>query len=539
MSRPNPLMLTLALSCLAVVASASSEPIENSQYDDLVALSREFRAFLAADLDRGVPDYTPAAMAAHGRGLAEFQRRLAAVDVRGWPISGQVDYELVRAEINAADFVNRVLRPWSRDPAFYLVSQGGAGPRMQLSLGTSEPPLAADELAALRTKLRAVPDIYLQARENLNEAAGDLAVIAIHFLPDELAIYDGLLERLAPHHPELIADVQRARGAVTLFGEWLEASREGMTAPAGIGKTNYDWWMKNVQLVPYTWDELIVIMERDYKRAMAALMLEQHRNRDLPPLEPAATEEEYNRRYNFFLEYLLEFMQEEQIFTVPDYLEPRGPRPWAAFPGRLGGSSRDLFEQCEDRNPLPTPLCHEILGHDLDQRRHSRDDRPIRGANRIFAMGMMRSEGLAYALEEIFMHAGLLDEHPRAREINYILMAFRAVRAIADLRLHSNEFDLAESFEFCYEATPNHWMLADGFEVWYEMETTLRWPGWHMGMVIGKKQIMDLIADRAAQLGADFNLRETMDEFFAAGMIPIALTRWEMTGLDDEMARLR
>ena len=29
-----------------------------------------------------------------------------------------------------------------------------------------------------------------------------------------------------------------------------------------------------------------------------------------------------------------------------------------------------------------------------------------------------------------------------------------------------------------------------------------------------------------------------MDEFLAAGIIPIALIRWEMTGLDDEIQKL-
>ena len=64
----------------------------------------------------------------------------------------------------------------------------------------------------------------------------------------------------------------------------------------------------------------------------------------------------------------------------------------------------------------------------------------------------------------------------------------------------------------------------------YEMQTTLRHPGWHTGMVAGKLQFMRLLSDRSAQLGEDFNLRDFMDEFYAAGMIPISLIQWEMTG---------
>ena len=46
-----------------------------------------------------------------------------------------------------------------------------------------------------------------------------------------------------------------------------------------------------------------------------------------------------------------------------------------------------------------------------------------------------------------------------------------------------------------------------------------------------------LLADRALQLGDRFSLKEFHDQFLAAGMIPISLIRWEMTGLDDEVRR--
>jgi hypothetical protein len=46
-----------------------------------------------------------------------------------------------------------------------------------------------------------------------------------------------------------------------------------------------------------------------------------------------------------------------------------------------------------------------------------------------------------------------------------------------------------------------------------------------------------LLADRAMQLGDRCNLKEFHDEFLAAGMIPISLIRWEMTGLHDEVRR--
>jgi hypothetical protein len=39
-------------------------------------------------------------------------------------------------------------------------------------------------------------------------------------------------------------------------------------------------------------------------------------------------------------------------------------------------------------------------------------------------------------------------------------------------------------------------------------------------------------------MGEKFSLKKFMDEFFALGIIPVSLIRWEMTGLDDEIKKL-
>jgi hypothetical protein len=37
-----------------------------------------------------------------------------------WPVDHKVDWVLVRTELNDLDFRYRAIRPWSRDPSFYL-----------------------------------------------------------------------------------------------------------------------------------------------------------------------------------------------------------------------------------------------------------------------------------------------------------------------------------------------------------------------------------------------------------------------------------
>ena len=63
-------------------------------------------------------------------------------------------------------------------------------------------------------------------------------------------------------------------------------------------------------------------------------------------------------------------------------------------------------------------------------------------------------------------------------------------------------------------------------------------PGYGLGYTIGMLQMQRLLADRRRQLGEDFELRSFHDEFMAAGRLPIALIRFEMTGEDDEVREL-
>ena len=55
-------------------------------------------------------------------------------------------------------------------------------------------------------------------------------------------------------------------------------------------------------------------------------------------------------------------------------------------------------------------------------------------------------------------------------------------------------------------------------------------PGYGVAYTIGKLQMDALLAERFAQLGPKFVLRDFHDQFLAAGQLPIALVRYEMTG---------
>src|SRR5438105_14716830 len=99
---------------------AEAPSLQRSAADDLRALFADWRTFQRPKLADGVPDYSANAMAAQHRELPAYERRLTALDARGWPVGQQVDWHIVRAEMDGLDFDHRVLRPWANNPAFYV-----------------------------------------------------------------------------------------------------------------------------------------------------------------------------------------------------------------------------------------------------------------------------------------------------------------------------------------------------------------------------------------------------------------------------------
>ncbi len=537
---PITVFYLLLISCTSPEKSPLTAENSNDNYQDLVTLYKEFQEFQRIPLDNGIPDYSPHATAAREGKLKSFQSQLAAFEYSGWPTSEKIDYHLVRAEMNGMEFQYRVVKPWSRDPSFYLQTQEGAGPTRYGALGTwgLSLPLEREGLVDFATKLKAIPAIFDQAKENLTEVAADFATLALQHLNEEVDMHGRLAKELSQHHPELVSDAEAAGKAVEDFGLWLEENKRQMTAKAGVGKENYSWLMKNVYLFPYSWDQIRMIVELEDNRVRTFQRLEENRNRKLPQLKPVESQAEYKQSVKESIDHIMKFLREQEIFTMDEFLSPDGYfGTWHNFDAPWP-EKHDYFFNFSHRDPVMEET-HEMVGHYFDELRASRNQHPIRGGIPPYKIGTARHEGFAFALEELMMHAGILDgRSPRAREIAYEQAAFRTVRALSDVYMHSHDWDLEDAVKFCVDNAPHGELLEDSHHLWYEMATTLRGTGHHMLMVVGKVQFMKLFRDRANQMGNDFTLKNFMDEFIATGTIPFSLTRWEMTGYQDEIEEL-
>ena len=96
--------------------------------------------------------------------------------------------------------------------------------------------------------------------------------------------------------------------------------------------------------------------------------------------------------------------------------------------------------------------------------------------------------------------------------------------------MHARLATLEEAAAFTSANTPRGWLRLEGNLVRGEQHLYLRQPAYGISYVVGKIQIEQLLADRKRQLGDRFKFREFMDEFDNAGLIPISLIRWQLTG---------
>jgi uncharacterized protein (DUF885 family) len=483
-----------------------------------------------------IEDWSDKTVRARRDRIARDLARLEAMDVSAWPRDQQADFLAVRAKLQEENFRLNISRPWSRDPGYYV--------DQMLYPAFTELPVEGEARKRLEAQLRAIPILVTEAKTNLDEAAADYAMLARRNLreadgvghghpyrevppPGVIGWYEDLSQRAKSQQKDILPLVEEAAEAVRSFDNWLAENEEEMTADAGVGAEAFDWYLKNVKLMPYTSDDIVTLGLRETDRLWALYALERHKNRGLPELEPAASKEEYEKLIAQTDRKIRRFLEDEDIITVPDDIGPLSTNvPWIV---RSGG--RNFWEEVQYRDPSPDHLHAVIPGHRFDGVMEDRNDHPIRGR----LTDGVRAEGWGVYLEEAAMELGLFDDNPRVRELIYIFGIFRAARAPADVWLQQNEMTVEEVIAFWRERTP----YLDANVARVDAEIYLRRPpGYGLGYTIGMVQMQKLLADARRLQGEDFDLEAFHDNFMATGRLPMSLVRWEMTGLDDEVAKL-
>ncbi len=525
--------MTTTISCAS--SGAPRGAATGGSYDDLVALFRDWRAFEEPPTREGAPDYTAATFTRRHDELKKYTARLAGIDPASWPIAQRVDYEIVRAEMNGFDFYVRVLQPWTRDPAFYTTvwtaqsdTPAHEGPTHHgvAELWTYTFPLSPAAEAKLAGELTVIPPLLTQARANLTGNARDLWIAGIPAIKQQAADLRELDKKTGQAGPALRSAIREATAATDAFITWLEQQAPSKTGPSGIGVESYTWSLQNVHLVPMTWEDEVALLRSQLARAHTSLRLEEQRNRNLPALEPIANAAEYRRRGNQAITKWMTFLEKNDVMEIRSYMD-------AAVRVQIGEfvpeDKRHFFAIASHLEPL-TLYTHFYHWWDLAQMREDPHASPIRRGPLLYNIWDSRAEGMATAMEEMMLHAGLFDDSPRAREIIWIMLAQRAARGLGSLYAQANEFTMKQAADFHVKWTPRGWMREDLDLLGFEQHLYLRQPGYGTSYLTGKFLLERLFATRSHALGKEFTVKRFFTELNEAGLIPVSLIAWQLTG---------
>ncbi len=528
--------------------------------DDLTDLSNDFwnwrvyeQPFSEDDIPRldrppnFVTDWSPEKVAQRRTELAAFEGRFKAIDVSGESIPLQVDYRLIGSALARARWEFDIERGWQRNPVFYIQQTLGS---IQLLL-LPPPPFDATRQSELVKRMKSIPATVKSAEANLTDMRQPFAKLAIDALEDVPARFAAMVNALGPQldeasRQELLKAMPAAIDALLQFRSWLQEKLESLPPDTAIGRENYEYFLKQVALLPYSPEQLLAMGRQEWERSVAFESYEALRDAKSPELtlfpNQAAQIEREAKDEQDIRDYLIShkllsvpvWMKHYRNLPLPDYV-----RPFAALgvtddltsANRLtqNGTSYirhpsltlGYFALSTAKDPRPIIVHEGVPGHYFQLTLGCTHEDPIRrhyydsGAN----------EGIGFYAEEMMLQAGLFDDSPRTREIIYSFMRLRALRVEVDVKLALGQFTLDQAANYLAKTVP-----MDATTAKEEAAMFASTPGQAISYQIGKLQIMKLLAEAREKQGAKFALRAFHDSLWKNGNVPISLQRWEMLG---------
>ena len=576
------LSATLPPVCVAAVPATQALPAASttgvSEFNTLETFAEEFwtwraryQPFTSDDIPRidhpaGLRDWSAAAIAKQREDLSQLESRWKRLDSPASAssrelASWQVDYRLMGSALARVRWELDVNRRWERDPTFYVDQTLGA---LNDSL-LAPPPFGAARSRAIVERLENIPAILGNAKTNLH-AARPFARLAIDSLTNiraQMQVVDrelssllagGAAEPSDELAKKLAPAVGRAATALESYRAWLVQREPSMPNETAVGRKQYEFFLREVALLPYTPEQLLALSRQEWERAVAFEQFEKQRNQGLPELSLAASAEDQIDRTERAEAAIREFLAAKGILTVPaatphytvralpgylqalsdfgeldDFTSPKrlqenGIR-WIDPPSKKLG----YFWMATAKDPRPIIVHEGVPGHYFQMTLSWSHQDPIRrhyydsGAN----------EGIGFYAEEMLLQAGLFDDSPRTREIIYNFMRLRALRVEVDVKLALGLFTLEQAATYLASTVP-----MDVHTAGQEAASFATAPGQAISYQIGKIQILRFLSDARIAQGDKFSLRAFHDFLWKNGNVPIALQRWEYLGLEDDLAQL-
>jgi len=513
------------------------------------------------DYDYDLGDQSAEAKEAQTAQDRETLRRLEGLDPQAWPVTEQIDYQLLTTRLRLSLRQQEELRPWQRVPGDYasLATLG-----CYLLLLREFAPLR-ERLASLLERLRQVPQVLERGRANVTDPVRVFTEIALEELPGHRVIFDQVIPAAAAAEPDLAGPIQEAAqaasAALEAYGQHLQALLPTAAAEFAVGREYYDHLVREEHGLPYDADQLQELGE-DWLAMTNERMVQTVREtapgkgvdevveeikRDHPAPEDllATYEREMNRTRQFVLDHHLVDLPERESLEVIETPPPlRVLIPYAAYlpPAPFEDEQRGLFlvtpipPEAEEetrrrllaghaRAPMQVVTLHEgYPGHHLQLTTAHRLAPPRRNH---LANNNLFIEGWAFYCEELMEQLGYLSD-PRTKLMRLNAQRWRAARVILDTGLHTRGMRMEEAVRLLVEGA--------GLEepaAWAEVKRYTLTPTQPTCYLVGKLEILKL-RDEYERRHADYTLAQFHRDLLKWGSLPPALVARQWMAERDE-----
>jgi uncharacterized protein (DUF885 family) len=559
--RPKPRLLPAIIASimgLAPIARAEDRPV------DLRRVAYEYyrwrnEQFPVASSDQGLhtwdsrlTDYSEAAIVARRGRVSALIAQVRGMDAGAWSQDDQVDRLLFLAQLERADFFDRVLERPETDPQVYVSECADA----VFSLLKKEYAPRNERARAATMRLRAVPALLEQGKKALTKPYALYGRFAIESARGMDSLFGESLMTLATDLPPaerafLVAARDEALAALRGFASWLEPRLQGRPEFVPMGREKYDWMLRHVYLLPLDAVQVAMLGEAELARyrGLESLLPDPRMANPDPLRAPSIPKDQaaFLAAYESRQAEMIRFLEDNQIVTLPSGLGPFSIRqlPEAFKPTSPGGfmnapglydkdaggfffiptydpKSPNFYIRAAIEDPRPI-LGHEgIPGHflQISIANGVYDDIRREHGDGVFV------EGWALYTEEMLMRTGLYPEGSAAQGQILRLSRYRAARIGVDVNLHTGRWSFEQAVQYFMEAGGLDRESAEG-----EAAGAAASPSQKITYMVGKWQIMRLLGRYRDRHPSDFTVGAFHDALLANGSLPLSIVEWLL--LDD------
>jgi hypothetical protein len=515
--------------------------------DDILRLERP---------DKWVPDYSSSAIQNYQQKYFNYKNMLDEISKNNWTRTDSIDYLLLRSAIERVNWELNVLNLPTTNPDFYVHQTLGAV--YELLLINSQ--MTDKRIENIIIRLESFPQTVSSAIENIITPIEPFAQIALEDLADvRTRLYDmrdGLLLIINDKYKARLNNaVELAATSLEKYTSWINDHIPSMSKKSIMGRKEYLYFLKNIALLPYSPEEILLMGDIEWNRAVAFDTYEKIRNKNLTEMFIFNSADEQISKSRQDEEAIRKFLEDKNIMSIPVWVKhyinkkiPRHIKPLShmGVVDDLTSETRldedgvsyipepswemSFFRLATAKDPRPIIIHEGIPGHYFHLVRSWTNPNKLR--RRFVDSGPI--EGIATYVEELLLQCGLFDNvRPRTRETIYSFMRLRALRVNVDVNLALGNYTIEQAGSYLASTVPMDYNTAISEVGFFSYN-----PGQAISYQIGKLQITKLIADAKILMGDKFVLKDYHDYMMINANVPIALQRWEYLGLKDEINKI-